>query len=80
MIPLRGNMIRDFFDIHIWGFFFFFFFGTPKDVVNLRCGTEEETSVHVTCGCEAFTLFRHTYLRSFLLDPEDVMNSNMGAI
>jgi len=37
-----------------------------------RCGTEEETSVHVLCECEALASLRHAYLGSFFLDPENV--------
>jgi hypothetical protein len=35
-----------------------------------KCGTEEETSVHILCECEALASLRHTYLGSFFLDPE----------
>jgi hypothetical protein len=45
-----------------------------------KCGTEEETSVHVLCECEALASFRHTYVGSFFLDPEDVRKLNIGAI
>jgi len=37
-----------------------------------KCGTEEETSVHILCECEA--------LASFFLDPEDIRVLGMGAI
>jgi len=43
-------------------------------------GTEEETSVHVLCECEALASLRHAYLGSFFLDPEDVTDLSMGAI
>jgi hypothetical protein len=45
-----------------------------------KCGTEEETSVHVLCEYEALASLRHTNLGSFFLDPEDVMNLSTGAI
>jgi hypothetical protein len=32
----------------------------------ILCGTQEETSVHVLCKCEALASIRHTYLGSFL--------------
>jgi hypothetical protein len=47
---------------------------------NLNCSIEEETSVHVLCECEALASFRHAYLGSFFLDPEDVTNLSMEAI
>ena len=34
-----------------------------------KCGTEEETSVHIWCECEALAPLRHTYLGSFLFGP-----------
>ena len=52
----------------------------PEDVVNLSCGTEEETSVHDLCDFEALASLRHAYLGSFFLDREDVTNLSMGAI
>ena len=35
-----------------------------------RCGTEEETSVHILCEWEAYTSHRHAHLGSFFLDPK----------
>jgi len=32
-----------------------------------KCGTEEETSVHILCDCEALASRRHTHLGSFFL-------------
>jgi len=43
------------------------------------CGTEEETSVHILCECEALASLRHSYLGSFL-DPEDIRKISIGAI
>jgi hypothetical protein len=43
-----------------------------------KCGTEEETSVHILCECEALPSLR--YLGSFFLDPEDIRKLNIGAI
>jgi hypothetical protein len=37
-----------------------------------RKGTGEESSVHISCECEALASLRHTYLGSFFLDPEDI--------
>jgi len=45
-----------------------------------KCGTEEETSVHILCECEALASLRHTYLGSLFLDPEDIRVLGMGAI
>jgi hypothetical protein len=45
-----------------------------------KCGSEEETSVHVLCECEALASLRHTYLGSFILDPEDIRKLSIGAI
>ena len=49
-----------------------------------KCGTEEETSVHVlcvcVCVCEALASLRHSYLGSFFLDPEDIRKLNTRAI
>jgi len=44
------------------------------------CGMEEETSVHILWECEALASLRHAYLASFFLDPEYIMNLNIGAI
>jgi len=32
----------------------------PEDVANLSRGTEEETSAHFLCECEALASHRHT--------------------
>jgi len=45
-----------------------------------KCGTEEETSVHILWECEALHSLRHAYLGSFFLDPEDIMNLSLGPI
>jgi hypothetical protein len=37
-----------------------------------RCGVKEETSAHILCECEALVSFRHAYLGSFFLEPEDI--------
>jgi len=44
------------------------------------CGTEEETSVHIWCECEALASLRHAYVSSFLSDLEGVLNLSTGAI
>jgi hypothetical protein len=45
-----------------------------------KCGTEEETSVHILCECEALGSLRHAHLGSFFLDPEDIRKLSAGAI
>ena len=45
-----------------------------------KCGTEEETSVHILCECEALVSLRHSYLCSFFLDPEDIRKLSIRAI
>jgi len=43
-----------------------------------KCGTEEETSVHILYQCEALASLRHTQLGSFFLDPEDIRKLSIG--
>jgi len=45
-----------------------------------RYGTEEETSAHILCECEALASPIHAYLGLFFLDPEDVKIISLGAI
>jgi hypothetical protein len=54
--------------------------GLYNDPICRKCGTEEETSVHILCECEALTSLRHTYLGSFFLNLEDISVLVMGAI
>jgi len=44
------------------------------------CGTEEETSVHILCKCEALASLRHAHVGSFFLDPDDIRILCIGAI
>jgi hypothetical protein len=48
--------------------------GLSSNPTCRKCGTEEETSVHVLCKCEDLASLRHENLGSFFLDPKDVMN------
>ena len=48
--------------------------GLSNNHICWKCGTEEETSVHIFCECEALVSLRHAYLRSFFLESEDIMN------
>ena len=43
--------------------------GLSNDPACRKCGTEEETSLHILCECEALASLRHKYLGSFFLDP-----------
>jgi hypothetical protein len=52
--------------------------GLSNDPACWKCGTEEETSVHILC--EALASLRHQYLGSFFLDPEDIRLLGVGAI
>jgi hypothetical protein len=45
-----------------------------------KCGTEEETPVHILCEFEALASLRHTQLGSFFLGPEDIRKPSIGAI
>jgi hypothetical protein len=58
---------------------------TPRDGLGdnpicRKCGTDEETSVHILCKCEAWPHLRYTHLASFFLDPEDIRELGIGAI
>ena len=54
--------------------------GLGNNPICRRCGTEEETSVHILSECEALASLRHTYLGSFFLDLEDIKKLGVGAI
>jgi hypothetical protein len=54
--------------------------GLCDDPMCRKCGTEEETSVHILCECEALASLRHAYLGFFFLDPEDIKELGKGAI
>ena len=54
--------------------------GIGNDPRCRKCGTEEETSVHILCECEALTSLRYTYLGSLLLDQDDIKKIVVGAI
>jgi hypothetical protein len=54
--------------------------GLCSDPIRRKCGTEDETSVHILCECEVLASLRHAYLGSFFLDPEDIQELGMGAM
>jgi hypothetical protein len=45
-----------------------------------KCGTEEDTSVHILCECEALAPLRHAHMGSFFLAPEVIKKLNIGVI
>jgi hypothetical protein len=51
-----------------------------NDLMCRKCGTEEETSVHILCECKSLASLRHAYLGSSFLNPEDIRELGMGAI
>jgi hypothetical protein len=53
--------------------------GLSNNTTCWKCGTEEETSVHILCECEALASLRHAHLGSFFLDPEDITKLSIGA-
>jgi hypothetical protein len=54
--------------------------GLSNNPTCRKCGTEEETSVHILHECEDLASLRHTYLDSFFLDLEDIRKLSIGAI
>jgi len=54
--------------------------GLSDNPARRKCGTEEETSVHILCECEALPSLRRTYMGSFFLYPEDIRVLRVGAI
>jgi len=54
--------------------------GLSNNPICRKCGTEEETSVHILCACEALTSLRCAQLGSLFLDPEDIRKLCIGAI
>ena len=54
--------------------------GLSNNLTCWICATEEKTSFHILCECEALASLGHTHLGSFFLDPEDVRKLSTGAI
>ena len=54
--------------------------GLSDNPICGKCGTEEETSVHVLCECEVLASLTHLYIDLFFLDTEDTGKLNVGAI
>jgi len=68
----RYNTLRRHLLVHVMGL--------SNNRTCRKCGTKEETSVHVLCECEALASLKHTYLGSFFLDPEDIRMLGVGSI
>jgi hypothetical protein len=54
--------------------------GLSNNPTCRKCGTEEETSVHILCECQALDSLRRAHLGSFFLEPEDIGKLSIGAI
>jgi len=54
--------------------------GIGNDPRCRKCGTEEETSVHILCECEVLASLRYIYLGSVFLDPGDIRKLGVEAI
>ena len=54
--------------------------GMSNNPTCRKCCTEEETSVHILCECEALASLGHSHLGSFFLDPEDIRKLSIGTI
>jgi hypothetical protein len=54
--------------------------GMTDSPLRRRCGTEQGTSAHVLCECEALATLIHTCLGPFLLDPADVRGRDLQVI
>jgi hypothetical protein len=54
--------------------------GLSNSPLCRRCGSENETSAHILCECEALASLRHVYLGSVFLEPEDIKSIRLGAI
>ena len=59
---------------------YLFVMGLSSNPICRKCGTVEETSVHVLCECEDLASLRHLYLGPFFLDPEDIRKLRIGGI
>jgi len=54
--------------------------GLSNNPTCKKCGTEEETSLHILWECEALASLRHIYPGSLFLDPRDIKVPRVGAI
>jgi hypothetical protein len=54
--------------------------GLRDSPICRKCGTGDESSVHILCECKALASLRHVYLGSFFLDLEDIRVLGVEAI
>ena len=54
--------------------------GLSNNPICRKCGSEEKTSVHVLCACEALASLRHSCLGSLFLEHRDTRKINIVAI
>jgi hypothetical protein len=53
--------------------------GLSNNHIYRKCGTAQETSVHIVGECETLASLRHALLKSFSLDFEDIRKLSIGA-
>ena len=58
----------------------FHLMGLTNSLLCRRCGAEDETATQILRECEALASFKHAYLGSSFLDPEDIKSVRLGAI
>jgi len=58
--------------------YLYIYWGWVINPICRICGAGDETSVHILC--KALASLRHTYVGSFILDPEDIRKLSIGAI
>jgi hypothetical protein len=51
-----------------------------NNTICRKCGTEEESSVHILWAREALASLRHAHLGSFFVDPKDIRKIIIGTI
>ena len=76
----RSRVINDLLTGHNTMRRYLYLMGLSNNPICRKCGTEEVTSVHVLCACEALASLRHSYQGSFFLDHKDIKKLNTGAI
>jgi hypothetical protein len=54
--------------------------GLGDNPICRKCGSDEETLVHILCKCEALASLRYTHLGPVFLDLEDIRELGIEAI
>jgi hypothetical protein len=54
--------------------------GLSNNFICRKCDTEEETSVHILCECEALASLECARLGFFFLNPKDIRKLSIGTI